>query len=72
MTWVLAKGDEDARQYWTGKMRRGEPVTTLWRADAHKFHDAQAANEAASTHAALRNSDEWRPERLKARCERTR
>ncbi len=53
-------------------MRRGEPVTSLWRADAIKFHDAQAANEAASTHAALRNSDEWRAERLLPRCERTR
>ncbi len=72
MTWVLAKGNDDAREYWTGKMRRGEPVTTLWRADAAKFHDAQAANEAASTHGALRNSDEWRPERLIPRCERTR
>ncbi len=72
MTWVLGKGEGDDREYWTGRMRRGEPVTTPWRSDAIKFHDAQAANEAASTHAALRDSDEWRPEPLKPRCERTR
>lgn len=70
MTWVLARGEEGAQEYWTGRVRRGEPLTSPYTSDAFKFHDAQAANECATTHPALWSRDDWRPIRLQPRCER--
>jgi hypothetical protein len=59
--WVLAKGRGPDMVFWTGKFFLGEPDTTDHWSEAAKFHDAVAVNEAATTHRALRNSDEWRP-----------
>lgn len=70
MTWVLARGDAGSEEYWTGRIRCGEPQVTAFTADAQKFHDAVSANECANTHPALWNSPDWRPVKLRARCER--
>ncbi len=70
MIWVLARGEGDAVEYWTGRFRHGEPEATPFWADAQKFHDAAAVNEAASTHRLLRYSDEWYAHQPGERSER--
>lgn len=70
--WVLARPaglderGEAALEYWTGEQgERGGPSCTLFRADAYKFSTARAAYECAGTHWQLRDSDDWRPIRLR-------
>jgi hypothetical protein len=60
--YLLARTGRDGRmQYWEGRMwPNGDPCWTHDKHRAYHFSSARAAYEAADTHRALRNSDEWR------------
>lgn len=59
---LLARtGPDGALQFWEGRMwPDGSPVWTPFRHRAFHFCCAGAAYDAANTHKALRNSDEWK------------
>lgn len=61
MPWLLALGDGDSREYWTGEQgRNGGPSRTPFKADAFHFTTPRAAYEAAETHECLKHSEEWK------------
>ena len=52
---------EIMHEYWTGEVTHGgNPRWSTHSSDARIFTTARCAYEAASTHRAMRDSDEWR------------
>ena len=64
--WVFRRTVAGVDEYWTGEMDYGEPVVSVHRCEALGFTGRSpedgysAAMQTAQTHAALRDSEEWK------------
>jgi hypothetical protein len=59
--WIFKRASLHGTEYWRGRMNGfGDPVTSLHVCDAFVFRSHDGALQTAETHAALRDSDQWR------------